>query len=98
MNELEEFAKALTEDPSLLERLRKREELDGFKELYNLARATPLKCPACSSFGQPGGSLWINKDDPKRFVCRRCKLEWIIECQTTSNEELILKLREANKK
>lgn len=92
-----EFAKLLAADPSLIEKLQKRADLDKFREKYNVLRATPLKCPACSQWGQSGGSLWINKDDKSRFVCRKCKLEWIISCQTVSNEELIIKMRKIEK-
>jgi len=97
MDDIEEFAKTLTKDPSFLEKLKKRTELEEFKKKYNLQRATPLKCPACSQWGQTGGSLWITKDNPKRFVCRKCKLVWLLDCQTISNEELILQLRQVGK-
>ena len=70
MTQDDEFSKALQKDPKLLEKLLKRAELDEFKEKYNLERATPFKCPACSQWGMTGGSLWIHKDDPNLFTCK----------------------------
>ena len=95
---MEEFSKALQEDPKLMERVKKRAELDDFKEKYNVERASPLKCPACSQWEMSGGSLW----GPKRgttneFVCRKCKLEFRIECLTTPTPELIIKMRQIQK-
>lgn len=92
-----EFLEALQKDPKLRERLQKRADLDEFREKYNVERATPFKCPACSQWGQTGGSLWINKDDKSLFVCRKCKLEWKIECKTIGNEELIYQMRQIQK-
>lgn len=96
-NQLEEFAKILKEDPKLAESFKRRVELDEFKEKYNTVRASPLKCPACSQWGQTGGSLWINKDDPSRFVCRKCKLEWHVECLTLPTQDLIYKMKQIQK-
>jgi len=93
----EEFTKALQKDPKLLNRLKKKAELDEFKGLHNLERATPLKCPACSQWGMTGGSLWIHKEDRLLFTCRKCKITWRIECQTIPNEELIYQIREVQK-
>lgn len=92
----EEFAELL-KDPKALASLQRTTELQEFKDKYNVARASPLKCPACSQWGMTGGSLWIVKDTTNQFVCRKCKLEWLVECKTISNTELILKIREANK-
>lgn len=97
MSELEDFAKMLQADPKLADTFKRRAELAEFKERYNLARATPLKCPACSQWGQTGGSLWINKDDPSKFVCRKCKLEFIIQCLTLPLNDLISQMRQVEK-
>lgn len=97
MTTREEFAEALQKDPKLLEKLQKRAELDDFKEKYNLERTTPLKCPACSQWGMTGGSLWIHKDDKSLFTCKKCKLTFRIECQTISNEQLIIQIRAVQK-
>ena len=94
---LEAFTKELAKNPRLLEQLQKKSELEAFKKRYNVERATPLKCPACSQYIVTGGSLWINKDDHLRFVCRKCKLEWILGCQTKDNDTLIEELRKTLK-
>ena len=92
----QEFAKLL-QDPDALARLQKQASLQEFKEKYNVERASPLRCPVCNQFGQSGGSLWINKDDHTKFVCRKCLLEFKVECLTLPNDELIIKIREASK-
>ena len=93
MSDMQEFLKALQKDPSLVSRLKKREELEDFKEKYNVERATPLKCPACASILQSPGSLYIDKDDHTLFVCRKCKLQYRLECLTLPNDDLISNLR-----
>lgn len=95
MNE-QEFLKALQEDPDLINKLKKQSELSSFKDRYDVERASPLKCPACSNFVQFPGTLWIGKDDTK-FVCRKCKLEWTIICHTVPNAQLIPELKEIAK-
>jgi len=94
---MEDFAKALSKDPTLLNRLEKQINLTDFKERYNVERATPLKCPVCAQFYQYPGSLWINKDDHTRFVCKKCKLEFTLVCHTVNNDVLINDLRKAAK-
>lgn len=93
----QEFAKALSDNPELLAKLRRGRELDHFKKTYNVERATPFKCPVCSRLSLTGGSLWINKDDKSLFTCRRCHLTFRIECQTLSNEEVIWHMRQIQK-
>jgi len=88
-----EFLKEIEKDPKFLGRLRKREELSNFKESYNLDRATPLRCPVCSVYLQSPGSLWADKIDPTKFVCRKCKLEFTLICHTPKNSQLIDDLR-----
>lgn len=97
MSELDDFVKRLKEDPSLAEKLQKQEEFRSFKEKYNTEKATPLKCPTCAAFFQWPGSLWINKDDDKKFVCRKCKLEYTITCHTLSVDSLIKEIRKISK-
>ena len=93
MNEMQEFLKALQKDPGLTSKLKKRDELGAFKEKYNVERATPLKCPACASILQSPGSLYIDKDSHTLFVCRKCKLQYRLECLTLPNDDLISNLR-----
>ncbi len=93
----EDFAKALEKDPKLIEKLVRKAEFDDFKSKYKAERASPLKCPACSQWGQTGGSLWIKKGTTNEFVCRRCKLEFVVECRTISNEDLFTQLRKVAK-
>ena len=96
-NSGEAFLKAIEQDPTLLNRLKKQAELADFKEKYNTQRATHLKCPVCAQFYQYPGSLWINKDDHTKFVCKKCKLEYNLECLTVPNDKLIEDLRKATK-
>lgn len=97
MTDLEEFVQQLRDDPKLVERLQKQEEFRAFKEKYNTERATPLKCPVCSTFYQWPGSLWIDKDDNTKFVCRKCHLHYTIICHTIPNISLIDELRQIGK-
>jgi len=92
----EEFSKIL-QDKEALEKLQKQVSFQDFKEKYSVERATPLHCPACSQYGYVGGSLWINKEDHTKFVCRKCLLEFKVECLTTPNDELIRKIKEAER-
>ena len=93
MEGLEEFVKALAEDPSLIAKLKKKAELEEFKSQYNLGGASPLKCPVCAGLLQSPGTLWINRDDNTRFVCRKCRLEFTLICNTIPNDKLISRLR-----
>lgn len=97
MSDVEEFAKALSKDPTLLTRLQKTSELTDFKEKYNAERATPLKCPVCSLFYQYPGSLWVNRTDHTKFVCKKCRLEFTLICLTLDNDILIDNMRKAAK-
>src|SRR3972149_3595098 len=93
---LTDFSMLLAQDPSLASKLQKQAELQEFKEKYEVERATPLKCPACSQWGQTGGSLWRG-EEKNRFVCRKCHLEWKVECLTISTEEVILQIKQTGK-
>jgi len=93
MDETQEFLRALQKDPSLISRLKKREELENFKEKYNVEKTTPLKCPVCASILQYPRSLYIGRNDHTKFVCRKCKLVYTLICHTLPNDELIDNLR-----
>jgi transcription elongation factor Elf1 len=90
---LEDFAKMLSKNPDLVIQLRKRAELDRFKEKYNVERATPFKCPACAALLQSPGSLWIDKDVKSRFVCKKCHTIYQITSEPLSTDELIYNIR-----
>jgi uncharacterized protein YbaR (Trm112 family) len=94
---MEDFLKAIQKDPGLIARLQKTEELWEFKKKYNVERASPLKCPACSPFFRFPGTLWVNKDDNTKFVCRKCKLEFTIVCNTVPNSQLLDDLKKMAK-
>jgi len=91
------FLKALADDPELISKQNRREEQQAFIQKYNLQRATPLKCPSCSTAQFSGGSLWIDKDNPNRFVCRKCKTVWIIDLEDADLGKFIEDLRWALK-
>lgn len=93
MTNMREFLKALQKDPELGSRLKKRAEFEEFKEQYEVEKATPLKCPACAPLMQSPGSLYYNPANPTRFVCRKCKLIYTLECHTLPNEDLIANIR-----
>lgn len=95
----EDFAKALENDPRLLDRLTRQGELADFKAKYNIDRSSGLRCPFCNQFGQTGGALWYNSQDPNptTFVCRKDKLVFKIESQPLSMKELIKQLKEISK-
>jgi len=97
MSGIKDFLEAVQNDPKLLEKLQLKTEFDEFKEKYQVERASPLKCPACSQWGQTGGSLWIHKTEKDIFVCRKCKLVWKVECLTLPTQELIIKMKEIQK-
>ena len=97
MSEMSEFLKALEKDPNLVKKIKKKEEKLSFLSQHNLKEATPLKCPACAAVIKTPGSLYVNKDDPTKFVCRKCKLEFILDCINIPMELLISNLRKVNK-
>lgn len=97
MGDQADFLKALQKDPGLIDKIKKREELDAFKREYNTEKATPLKCPACGTYLQWPGSLWFNKDDPTLCVCKKCRLVFKLICLTVPNAQLIEELREVVK-
>lgn len=93
-----EFFDQLVKDPKLVGQLQKRAELDAFREEYQVERASPLKCPACSQYGMSGGTLWgpvIDTSD--EFVCRKCRLRFRVNCLSMSNDELMIQMRKIQK-
>lgn len=96
--EQQEALNKLLKNPDLIAKIQKSSELADFKEQYHVVRASPLKCPHCSQWGQVGGSLWIVDGEKDHFVCRKCKLAFIVSCLTLPTNELIIKMREDKKK
>lgn len=92
-----EFARAISKDPNLLTTLQKRIEKEEFFSTYNIDKATPLKCPHCSSYLNTGGSLYIHKEDPNTFTCRKCKLTFTLISHEKPLDLLINNLRLINK-
>ncbi|KKM76865.1 hypothetical protein LCGC14_1375790 [marine sediment metagenome] len=92
---LKAFAEHL-KDPENVAKLRRQASFAEFKEKYGVTHASPLKCPVCSQGGYAGGTLWTGPDQ-KHFICRRCLTEIEIQFTKISNEEMIMKLREASK-
>jgi hypothetical protein len=90
---IDAFAKALSENPKLVEQLQRKAEIEEFKKKYNVDKSSPLRCPACSQYGYAGGALWFSKTEPTKCVCRKCKTEWNIECLSMTNEEKISEVR-----
>lgn len=97
MGLFEDFAKAIQKDPSLASRLQKTGELTEFKEKYNVDKASGLKCPVCAVFFQFPGSLWLNRNDHTKFVCRKCLLEFVLACLTLPNDTLMGELKTIGK-
>ena len=93
---LEEFNKIL-KDPGKRAELLRKSELQDFKDTFNVERASPLRCPACSQYGQSGGSLWRVKNEKSKFVCRKCHKRFNVEWLDGDIDELILSIKEANK-
>ena len=96
-SELEKAFSDLLKNPQAVDSLRRSSEISSFKEEYGAERSSLLKCPACSQWGQTGGSLWIVRGTKDEFVCRKCKLKWKMECLTTPIEELTKQIREVSK-
>lgn len=94
---MEDFARTLAKDPSLISKLKKSGELTEFKERYGVERTSGLKCPVCATFFQFPGSLWLNESDHTKFVCKKCRLEFKVECLTIPNDNLMKELRKIGK-
>jgi hypothetical protein len=105
--ELGQFMSEIIKNPDLLLQMKRRAELDKFKETYHVTKASGLKCPACSaylSFG--GGSLWWDPTQAPsedgtcnsyyEFACRKCNLTWSIACTSKPLEEVQAEIKEIN--
>jgi len=90
-----EKEKAAGRDP--IAQLKRRQDIDAFKEKYGATRTYGLVCPACTDVSKmKEGHLWItNKQNT--MVCRNCERVFYLECQTISNDELVMQLREMKK-
>jgi len=92
---LEEFASYLKVHPELVEKFKREQALEEFKEKYGVKKSTPLKCPACRDMY--GGTLWYSVESPTRLVCKKCKLVFWLECLSMPNSKLIEQIRLINK-
>jgi len=90
-----EFLEFLKKNPEFAARIQREQALSEFKEKYGVKKSTPLKCPACRDMY--GGTLWASADTPHKFVCKKCKLVFYIECLSMPISNLIEKIREINK-
>jgi len=97
MSDSLKFQEALSKDPGLFDRLKKQEELASFKTKYDVEGSSGLKCPSCAAYLQSPGSLWYRPSRPNHLVCRKCKLEFDLVCNTVPNEQLIREVKEAAK-
>lgn len=103
-----ELLEKLAKDPTLIQRAIRSDNLDSFKNEFDVVKSSGLRCPACSQYGQSGGSLWWNpnrygsleKKFPEsevildhEFVCRKCERVWHIECTTHPIEDVIKEIK-----
>ena len=77
-------------------------ELQEFKKLYGVEHSSRLRCPACNQYGQTGGSLWGPSSGKGEiqlgaYICRKCKLVWLLECLTKPIAEVIEGIKKASK-
>jgi transposase-like protein len=94
----QEFLSQLIKDPQLINKLKRQDEKEKFLSKYGVKRATPFKCPACTSYLQSGGTLWGPMEGYNdRYVCRKCELVWDVQCVTRPNDDIALKIREIKK-
>lgn len=97
----EEFAKWFEKEQKAgrdpVAQLRRRQDIEAFKEKYSATRTTGMACPACTDIGKmKEGHLWLTTTK-NRMVCRNCETEFNLECLTISTDELIIKLKETRK-
>jgi transposase-like protein len=93
--DVEEFSNYIKAHPEEVARLKKREGMEEFKANYHVDKASPLKCPACRDMY--GGTLWGSTSHHYRFVCRKCKVAFHIDCTSETLENLIARLKEMSK-
>lgn len=92
-----DLLKGLDKDPRLLEKLQRSMDKAHFVDKYDIANASPLKCPACAALKQTPGTLYIHKSDKSLFTCRKCKLTFRVTCETLPTEELMYNIRQIKK-
>ena len=102
MNHQEEFLKYLEKEKAAgrdpIAALKRKQDIEAFKEKYGAIRTYGLVCPACTDVGKmKEGHLWIT-DKKNTMVCRNCERIFYLECKTISNDELVMQLKELRKK
>ena len=91
---MEEFYKAMAEDPDLFTKLQRKSELSEFIEKYHLTgKSSSLRCPVCNQYGFTGGSLRGHSDDPDCYTCRKCHLTFRLTCLEMPISELSDRLK-----
>lgn len=85
----------LAKDPKYIERAQRAVALGDFKDKYEVDHASGLKCPGCTEGNQfGGGSLWgPRRGTDNEYVCRKCLLEWRIDCTSDDVEEVIRRIK-----
>jgi len=97
----EEFAKWFEKEQKAgrdpVAQLRRRRDIEAFKEKYGAIKTYGLVCPACTDVGKmKEGHLWVTKEK-NVMVCRNCEKVFYLECRTISNDELVMELKEQRK-
>ncbi len=94
-----ELLEKLAGDPDYIKKVIRSGVLTDFKQAFEVTRSSGLRCPACSQYGQGGGSLWGPREDaPNQFVCYKCHRIWVVECVTQSIDEVIAEVKESKKR
>ena|SRR4030042_808958 len=86
------YEKMLKKYKDPLATIERREALAEFRTKYNVDKASPLICPACSHY-MSIHKLYQRLDNPNIFVCRSCLLEFHIEYFSTGIEKLLETLK-----
>ena len=84
--EFEKFQQHLEKHPKALESMARKEQLDTFRETYQVSKRAKLNCPVCSRYMNTG-KLYQSINVPNRYVCRDCKAELEIRIVSISVEE-----------
>ena len=94
MEELsKELLERLAKDPDYLKRAIRSNDLDTFKNRFGVTKASGLRCPACSQYGQSGGSLWWLPEAPETFTCRKCERTYTITCNGEDVFDIIKEIK-----
>ena len=89
-----ELLERLVKDPDFIKKALRSNALDSFKSKYGVEHASGLKCPGCLNPSMGGGSLWgPKKGTENEYVCRRCLLQWKIDCLTRPTSEVIKEVK-----